>query len=150
MALRHSDAAMLISLPFIYINWFDIWMHISYNGAFKKNLLIWSSWVAVVYSAYLMPSELMKAEHQSCRRIFKEFFFFLWKEVIPVKYKLFFLRNIHFNFVKNFRNFWSSTERSIHPITSWGTRILNMWCLVSNPILKGQWRGSQYTFSFCL
>lgn len=38
MALRHSDAAMLIGLPFIYINWFDIWIHISYNCAFKKKI----------------------------------------------------------------------------------------------------------------
>lgn len=37
MALRHSDAAMLMSLPFIYINWVDIWMHISYNCALKKS-----------------------------------------------------------------------------------------------------------------
>lgn len=36
MALRYSDAPMLVSLPFIYINWFDIWVHISYNCALEN------------------------------------------------------------------------------------------------------------------
>lgn len=37
---------------------------------------------------------------------FLRIFFFLLKEIIPVKYKLFFLWNILFNFVKVFQNFF--------------------------------------------
>lgn len=90
-----------------------------------------------------MAFELKKTEYQSLwRNVLIFFSFFLLKEFIPVKYKLFFLRNVHFYFVV----FWSSTERNIHHFTTWGTWILNMWCLVSNLTLKGQWKDSQYIF----
>lgn len=90
-----------------------------------------------------MAFELKKAEYQSLWRNFK-IFFFLLEEVIPVKYKLIFLRNIHFNFVV----FWSSLGRGIHHFTTWSTWILNMWCLVSNLALKGQLKDSQFFFHF--
>lgn len=97
-------------------------------------------------SAYLMAFELKKAECQSSWRNFKEIIFFLLKEVMPVKYKLFLLRNIHFNIVV----FWSSTERHIHHITAWSTWILNMWCLVSNLTLKDNGKILNFFFHFAL
>lgn len=138
MALRYSNASMLISLPFIYINWFDIWLYISYNCALK------------ILSSGLQQYNLHISWHLNWRRlnirVYEEIskFFFLLEEVIPVKYKPIFLRNIHFNFVV----FWSSLGRGIHHFTTWSTWILNMWCLVSNLALKGQLKDSQFFFIF--
>lgn len=77
-------------------------------------------------------------------------FFFLWEKVVIVKYKLLFLRSLYFTFLKYFRNSQSSAEGNIYSVTSWGTLILNEWCLDSDLFWKGQWKDSQFTFLILL
>lgn len=131
---------MLTSLAFIYINWFDIWVYISYNCTLKI-LSSGLQWYLHI-SWHLNWRRLNVRAHEEISR---KLFFFLLKEVMPVKYKLFLLRNIHFNSVV----FWSSTERHIHHITAWSTWILNMWCLVSKLTLKDNGKILNFFFSFC-
>lgn len=97
-------------------------------------------WCNLHISWHLNWRRLNVRAHEEISRIF----FFLLEEVISVKYKLFFFRNMSFYFLV----FWSSTERSIHRITAWSTWMLNIQCLVSNHTLKGQWKVSQYIFLF--
>lgn len=96
MALRHSDAAMLIGLPFIYINWFDIWIHISYNCAFKKKSV---NIIFIGCNGILCISHTISTDEGWMSELTKNFqgkIFFLWKEVIPVKYKLLFFEEYTF------------------------------------------------------